>query len=115
MSLLFSHVTLTSDTASVSLLIGGVPKQYEDLEGWRIFGRFLEDVDEDTEVSVHVKSFLYGDGEAVDATPEEVTYLMSRLTMRPDFLETRCTKVQEYDFSFDRSSFDLFDNPYLEP
>lgn len=114
MALRFSHVTVVSDQVSESLLVGGVSDEYEDLEGWRIFDRFLDEIDEGTEVSVHVESYLYGDGDAVDATPEEIVYLMNRIAMRPDFLSARCKKAEESDFSFARSADERFNFSFLE-
>ena len=36
----------------------------------------MENIDAETEVSVHAESYLYGGEETVTATPEEVAYLM---------------------------------------
>ncbi len=114
MALVFSRVTVTANNESESLLVGGIPRTHQDLEGWVLYDTFLDMLNEDANISVHGQIYTYGEGEPVDATPEEVAYLMTRMNMRPDFLETRCTKVKEYDFSFDWSPFDTFDNPFIE-
>lgn len=85
MAIRFSLVSVTAADKEANFFVGGIPKGFEDLEGWTAFDRFLEDLDEDTEVSVHAESFLYGDDEIFDATPEEVAYMMKRMEMRPDF------------------------------
>ena len=34
MALLFSKVTMTGDGYETEFLVGGIPREYEDLEGW---------------------------------------------------------------------------------
>ena len=72
MALLFSAVTVTANNQEVEFLVGGIPREFDDLEGWTAFDNFMEDLDEETEVSVHAKAYLYGGEETYKATPEEV-------------------------------------------
>ena len=68
MALLFSQVTVTAGNDAVSFLVGGIPREYDDLEDWDEFDDFLKYVSEETEVLVHADAYLYGDGEASAAS-----------------------------------------------
>jgi hypothetical protein len=68
----------------------------------------MEDIDEETEVSVHAKAYLYGGEETYKATPEEVAYLMKRIEMDDTFL-SRCDNIEDVDFNFQWSPEELFD------
>ena len=113
MALIFSCVSISADNQTESLLVGGIPQDYYDLKGWTAFDRLLEEM-EKSEVSVHVETYLYGDGESVSATPAEVAYLMNRIEIRPDFLSARCEKIKDSDFSFEWSPDRLLQYPFLE-
>ena len=76
MALLFSAVRATAKDQEVEFLVGGIPREYDDLEGWTAFDRFMEDIDEETEVAIHAEAYLYGEEESNRATPEEVAYFM---------------------------------------
>ncbi|MEG2396357.1 MAG: hypothetical protein RSB11_04910 [Oscillospiraceae bacterium] len=81
MSLLFSKVKVTADEdwRATSFLVGGKPSKINDLEGWTEFENFLEALeDNECELKFKVQSFLYGDGESVTASPEEIAYLMTK-------------------------------------
>lgn len=88
-------------------LVSGIPYNLTDLEGWKDFELFLAGLDDDF-VEVEVQVFGYGEGETVQATPEEVAYMYMRLKMRPDFLETRCNKLSTHTFNFDWTPSELF-------
>lgn len=75
MALLFSAVTVTAGYDEAEFTVGGIPREYDDLVGWTAFDDFMENVDAETEVSVHAEVYLYGGEETVTATPEEVAYL----------------------------------------
>lgn len=75
MALRFSAVKLTAQEKSCELLVGGVPTGYEDLTGWTAFDNFLKDIDDEDKVNVQVDTYLYGEGEIVDADPVEVAYM----------------------------------------
>lgn len=59
MALLFSAVTVTANDKKVEFLVGGIPREFSDLEGWTAFERFMEDISEDTTVKVHAEANLY--------------------------------------------------------
>ena len=61
MALLFSAVTVTAGDDETELLVGGIPREYDDLEGWTRFDNFVENLDKTTEVSVHAEVYLYGE------------------------------------------------------
>jgi len=44
MALLFSAVTVTAKDKKVEFLVGGIPREFSDLEGWTAFERFMEDI-----------------------------------------------------------------------
>ena len=52
---------------------------------------------------------MYGEGTHFIATPEEVAYFHLRREQTPDFLETRCSKVGDNDFSFTWDPGELFE------
>ena len=60
----------------------------------------MENVDAETEVSVHAEAYLYGGEETVTATPEEVAYLMMRIERDENFLAGHCDNIEDVDFSF---------------
>ena len=44
MAVLFSAVTITSDSDQAEFLVAGIPKGYADLEGWTAFESFMNGV-----------------------------------------------------------------------
>lgn len=107
MALLFSAVKATAQDQEVEFLVGGIPREYDDLEGWTAFDNFMEDLDEETEVSIHVEAYLYGEEETYRASPEEVAYFMKRIEMDETFL-SRCDNIESVDFTINWSSEELF-------
>ena len=83
MALLFSAVTVTAGYDEAEFTVGGIPREYDDIVGWTAFDAFMENVDAETEVSVHAEVYLYGGEETVTATPEEVAYLTMRMYQPP--------------------------------
>ena len=53
MAVLFSAVKVTAGDDETELLVGGIPREYDDLEGWTRFDHFVENLDKTTEVSIH--------------------------------------------------------------
>lgn len=100
MALLFSSVTVTAGYNETEFTVGGIPREYDDLVGWTVFDDFMENIDAETEVSVHAESYLYGGEETVTATPEEVAYLMMRMERDENFLAGHCDNIEAIDFSF---------------
>lgn len=58
MALLFSAVTVTAGYDQAEFTVGGIPREYDDLVGWTAFDDFMENVDVETEVSVHAEAYL---------------------------------------------------------
>ena len=108
MAILFSAVGVKAGEEQTSLLVSGIPKSYEDLSGWRAFEHFLMDVDQEANIQVDVKSYLYGEGEVFKASLEEVAYMMKRMERQRDFLEDRCRCVGSSTFSFNWCPKELF-------
>ena len=61
MAVLFSAVTLTADNNQVEFLAAGIPRDSDDLEGWTAHENFMDELDSEQEVSVHVEAYLYGE------------------------------------------------------
>ena len=68
MAVLFSAVTITSDSDQAEFLVAGIPKSYADLEGWTAFESFMNEVDTEQDIKVHVAACLYGEGEVFTAS-----------------------------------------------
>lgn len=100
MAVIFSAVTVTSDSEQAEFLVAGVPKSYADLEGWTAFENFMNKVNAKQEIKVHTAACLYGEGEVFTATPEEVAYFTIRAAETDDFFYDHCTDVGHSDFSF---------------
>lgn len=108
MALLFSKVTMAGDGYDTEFLVGGIPREYDDLEGWCAVDDFLENLENESDVQVHVEAYVYGEGETVRATLWEVAYFMKRIEMNPDFLSNRCTNIEEVNFEFNWDPEELF-------
>ena len=109
MALLFSAVTVTAGNEEFEFTVGGIPREYDDLVGWTAFDDFMENVDAETEVSVHGEVYLYGGEETVTATPEEVAYLMMRMEKDENFLADHCDNIEDVDFSFLQSPDEYYE------
>ena len=73
MALLFSHVRVsTPDGNEADFLVSGIPRKFDDFEYYTRFEDFLDSIEEDTEISVHAEACLYGDGENINASIEQV-------------------------------------------
>lgn len=108
MAVLFSAVTVTAGDQEKEFLVRGIPRELGDIEGYTAFEEFMEDIDEETEVSVHAEAYLYGEGETYAATLEELAYFYLRIEMREDFLSARCDNIEDVDFTFGWSPDELF-------
>ncbi len=107
-ALLFSQVTATANNEEITFLVSGIPREYDNLEGWRAFADFLGEIEKDTEVHIHADAYLYGEGETVKATPEEVAYMMMRQGRNPNFLSASCDHIESVDFNIQWSPEELF-------
>lgn len=108
MSVLFSAVTVTVGDEKTEFLVCGIPNDYGDLDGWSQFNYFMDCINKETEIAVKVKAYLYGDGEAVKATPEEVAYFIQRSDADNMFLSEHCENIGNTDFTFTWSPNELF-------
>lgn len=108
MAVLFSAVTITSDSDQEEFLVAGVPKSYADLEGWTAFETFMNEVETEQDIKVHVAACLYGEGEVFTATPEEVAYFTIRAAQTDDFFYDHCTDAGHSDFTIPWSPKELF-------
>ena len=91
MAVLFSAVTLTADNNQVEFLAAGIPRDSDDLEGWTAYENFMDELDSEQEVSVHVEAYLYGEGETFKATPEEVAYFKMRADADEELATSKMT------------------------
>ena len=51
MALLFSAVTVTANDDKIEMLVSGIPKEYDEMEGWTDFDDFVNLLREESEVS----------------------------------------------------------------
>ena len=73
MAILFSQVTLSNEYyGTTEFLVSGYPQDADDLQGWCAFDDYMDEVQDSCAIDVHVEAYLYGEGETVTATPEEV-------------------------------------------
>lgn len=112
MALLFSAVTVTQAKMKSKLLVGGTPREYDDLEGWSEFDDLMCFISEETEVSVRAEAYLYGEGESMRASPEEIDDLMQRMKDDTGFLNRCCSNLESVNFTFIWSPEELFDMPF---
>ncbi len=108
MALLFSAVTVTAGNEETGLLVGGIPREYDDLEGWADFDDFMECINEETEVSVRAEAYLYGEGEASEASPEEIARFIQRMKNDFRFLDVHCDNIEDTGFTFIWSPEELY-------
>lgn len=57
MAVLFSAITLTADNNQVEFFAAGIPRDSDDLEGWTAYEDFMDELDSEQEVSVHVEAY----------------------------------------------------------
>lgn len=108
MAVLFSEVTLTTDNNQIEFLVAGIPRDSDDLEGWTAYENFMDELDSEQEVSVHVEAYLYGEGETFKATPEEVAYFTMRAEEDAGFLACHCDNIEDSNFSIHWIPEELF-------
>lgn len=101
--IIFSEIICRADnTDYIAIgLVGGTPVCYADLIDWTIFKNFLQECTADSRITVEVRTLGYGEGEKLDATPEEVAYMNMRCGMNNRFLEERCELVRRHKIDID--------------
>ena len=109
MALLFSHVRVsTPDGNESEFLVAGIPREFEDVEGYTKLDEFLTEIEEDTEISFHAEAYLYGEGETFIATIAEVAYFHLRMQKDENFLSGHCDHIESVDFTCNYSPDELF-------
>ena len=107
MALLFSHVRVsTPDGNEAEFLVAGIPREFEDVEGYTKLDEFLTEIDEDTEISFHAEAYLYGEGETFIATIAEVAYFHLRMQKDENFLSGHCDNIESVNFTCNYSPDD---------
>ena len=107
MAIVFSKIKLTTDTLEAQFFACGIVKKAEDLDPYTRYHEFLDELDSETEIDVHVDTHIYGEGEHLIATPEEMAYITIRHGDDLNFL-SRCEKIDESDFRFAYRLEELF-------
>lgn len=112
MAYLFSKVTLEGGGYDTSYLTGGIPRDFDDLSCDLEFEDFLELIERDEEISVHVDAYLYGQGESCIASEDDIKGLEESCKNKENFLEAECDNIESHDFTFEYSpeisEFDRF-------
>ena len=107
MAIVFSKIKLTTDTLEAQFFACGSVKEAEELDSYTLYHEFIDELDSKTEIDVHVDTHIYGEGELLIATPEEMAYITIRHRDDPNFL-SRCKKIDESDFRFAYSPEEFF-------
>lgn len=107
-SVLFSVVTVTAGSEEAKFLVGGIPREYDDLEDWDIYDKFLCDIGEETEIQVHAEAYLYGNGGTDHAGPDDIAKLTKRMEANERFLADVCDNIEDVDFRFTWSPEEVF-------
>jgi hypothetical protein len=115
--IIFSEIICrANDTPYVAIgLVGGTPVCYADLIDWNIFKNFLLECNADSRITVEVRTLGYGEGEKLDATPEEVAYMNMRCGMNDRFLEERCELVRRNKIDIDLRYYGKRPFSFVEP
>ena len=113
MAILFSKVTMRDDYNESEFFVSGFPQEADDLEGWTAYHDFLDDISEETVVNIRAEAYLYGDGETVKATPEEVAYMTMRDQKESNFLDKHCDCIGESDILLNWYPDELFVQDYV--
>ncbi len=108
MALSFSKVSLFNGESKAEFLTMGIPCDYEDLERYTAFAEYIGELSDECNIEVNVDSYLYGEGETVKASIEEIAYLTRRMGMKGDFLEKSCQKTEESSFLLRYSPEELY-------
>lgn len=100
MAVVFSRVDVIANEEKQGFLTSGIPREYDDLEGCGVFDDFVGDMEEGTEVKVHVEAYCYGIGEANNATESQLDTFGLRSQSAPCFLSAHCKHIEDVDFAF---------------
>ena len=114
MALLFSKVTMQRDFDDVEFIVGGFPTEPDDLARCDEYQDFLDEIDDETSISVHVDAYICGNGETIRASPDEVAEISALIEAEPDFLSEQCDCVGETDFEIQWSPIESYFNEDYE-
>ena len=114
MALLFSKVTIQCDFNEAEFMVGGFPTEPDDLARCDEYQDFLDEIDDETSISVHVDAYICGNGETIRASPDEVAEISARTESEPDFLSDQCGWVGETDFEISWSPAEQYFNEDFE-
>ena len=114
MSLLFSKVTIQSDSDEVEFMVRGFPTEPDDLARCDEYRNFLDEIDDEASVIVHVDAYICGSGETIRASPDEVAEISVRIEAEPDFLSDQCDWVGDGNFEILCSQDELYFNEDFE-
>lgn len=110
MGFIFSNVKVSTDTDEISLLVGGIPEEYADLEKYRVCEFFLQEAGKETEIQVHADTYSYGWKRTMyNASPGELELISDFLKANKDFLLNHCSYIGSSDFSFVWNPEELFE------
>ena len=108
MSVLFSKVELWSDNGNeCELFVGGIPREYEDLENADDFQEFLDFPPDANEITAYVTSFIYGDGESEAANETQLAEIKEHFE-EPEWSE-KLDLIEKSSFTFDYDTDELCD------
>ncbi len=110
MAVVFSKITAIreSDKETKTFLARGIPKSFDDLEMYSAMDEILDDIDEDTTITIQTESYIYGDAKRYEASFEELAYMEIRMSRDELFLENHCRKVEEDVFCIEYAPDELF-------
>ena len=114
MALLFSKVTIQCDFNEAEFMVGVFPTEPDDLARCEEYQDFLDEIDDETSVSIHVDAYVCGNGETIRASPDEVAEISVRIEAEPDFLSDQCDWVGEADFEIQWSPDESYFNEGFE-
>ena len=119
MALLFSAVTVTAGEDEIELLVGGIPREYDDLEGWSEFDDLMYFISEENAKTIEEKNSEKNKKESnpednfvLKFSPEEINDLMQRMKDDTGFLNRCCSNLESVNFTFVWSPEELFGMPF---
>ena len=108
MAILFSAVGIRAGDAELKFLVGGIPRELEDLEKYVRVENLLIDQSDDVKVSVQASAYRWGVGADTNATWDDLPRIMIQMEGNPNFLSEKCDHVEDVNFYFDWSQQELF-------
>lgn len=109
MSILFSAVGIKAGDVELKFLVGGIPRELDDLEKYVRVANLLMDQSEDVQVTVQASAYCCGVGVPEPASWDDLLRIMLQMEENPNFLSERCVHVEDVSFTFDWSQRELFE------